>query len=115
VDAQVTDLQDIPFEALQKGLKKVRSRRWILWLVILIYIPGLYAAMSAGMTSDTLAKLFFAWVGLLCVAVGMATVVKCPGCNKQFHTNGPTFLPARKCVHCGLAVNADKVSGTKKI
>lgn len=114
MDAQATDLQDISFETLEKGLKKVRGRRWILWAVILVYIPGLYAAMSAGLTSSTLSYLFFAWVGLLCVAVAMATVVKCPRCNKPFHTSGPTFLPVRKCVHCGLAVSEDKISGREE-
>jgi hypothetical protein len=110
MEAQSTDPQEISVDDLHSGLKKVRGRRWILWLVILIYIPGLFVAMSAGLSSSTLSYLFFAWVGLLCVAVALATVVKCPGCNKTFHTNGPTFLPVRKCVHCGLGINADKVS-----
>lgn len=110
MDAKVSDDTEIPIDVLQSGLKKVRNRRWLLWLVILIYIPGLFLTMSAGLGSGAMSKLFFVWVGLLCVVVGLATVVKCPRCNKTFHTNGPTFLPVRKCVHCGLAVNEDKRS-----
>lgn len=104
----MSEQQQITFAALQQGLKKVRSRRWLLWLVIFIYIPALIIAMGIGLPGGIMGKLFFVWVALLCVAVGMATVVKCPQCGNTFHTNGPTFLPVRKCVHCGLAVNADK-------
>lgn len=114
MDAEISALNEISFDALHSGLKKVRSCRWALWLVILIYLPGLVVATGSGLTSSTLSTLFFVWVGLLCVAVGMATVVRCPCCHKPFHTNGPTFLPLRKCVHCGLAVNADKGSRRAK-
>jgi hypothetical protein len=94
--------------AYGQGLAKVRKRRWILWATIFIYLPGLYFALELGLAGGTLATLFWVWVGLLCVAVGLATVVKCPRCLNQFHTNGPTFLPVRKCVHCGLPLKADK-------
>ena len=94
--------------ALHQGLVSIRKRRWFLWTSIIIYLPGMWLALQAGLAKGTLTWLFGAWVALLCVAVGVATVVKCPRCGKQFHTNGPTFLPARKCLHCGLHVNADQ-------
>lgn len=93
---------------LHRGLNKVRSRRWMLWSVILVYMPVLVVALEMGATGSLMGKLFALWFVLLCVVVGLATVVKCPACGLPFHTNGPTFLPVRKCVHCGLAVNADK-------
>jgi hypothetical protein len=93
---------------IQQGLAKVRNRRWILWAVILIYMPCLIVALEMEATGGTLGTLFFIWLVLLCIAVGLATVVRCPRCGNTYHTNGPTFLPVRKCVHCGLAVNADK-------
>ena len=93
---------------IHRGLVKVRQRRWLLWGTIIIYLPGLWLALQLGLSSGTLAKLFGAWVALLCVVVGLATVVKCPRCGNAFHTNGPTFLPVRKCVHCSLHVKADK-------
>ncbi len=93
---------------LHLGLAKVRNRRWILWATILIYMPGLILALELGAASGTLAKLFACWIVLLCIAVGLATVVKCPRCDNTYHTNGPTFLPVRSCVHCGLRLNADK-------
>ena len=93
---------------IKQGLAKVRNRRWILWAVILIYMPCLIVALELDASSGTLGTLFVIWLILLCIAVGLATVVRCPRCGNTYHTNGPTFLPVRKCVHCGLAVNADK-------
>ncbi len=100
--------RDIDPVALRQGLTKIRKRRWILWATLLLYMPAMILALEAGLSGSTMGTLFVAWVGLLCFAVGLATVVRCPRCDNSYHTNGPTFLPVRKCVHCGLAVNADK-------
>lgn len=97
---------------LRRGLAKVRGRRWILWATLLIYLPGMMTGLSLQASGGTMGKLFAGWVALLCIAVGMATVVPCPACGKPFHTNGPTFLPVRRCVHCGLPLRADKVPQT---
>lgn len=94
--------------ALGPGLSKVRQRRVLLWAAIGIYLPGLLIALQLGLSSQAMTWLFGVWVAVLCIAVGLATVVRCPRCGKQFHTNGPTFLPVRKCVHCGLHVCADR-------
>lgn len=94
--------------ALRQGLSKVRKSRWLLWTTILIYVPGLLIALQLQFSSGAMTRLFGLWVFVLCLVVGMATVVKCPRCLKTFHTNGPTFLPVRRCVHCGLHVTADK-------
>ena len=82
--------------AIMAGLKKVRSRRWLLWGVILIYIPGMMIALELQAPSRVMGWLFGLWVLLLCIVVALATVVKCPRCGKPYHT---------KCVHCGLPVN----------
>jgi hypothetical protein len=108
LEAPLTDENETDPAALKQGLIKIRKRRWILWATILIYMPGLLIVLDMQASSGTMAKLFAVWIALLCIAVGLATVVKCPRCSNTFHTNGPTFLPVRKCVHCGLAVNADK-------
>jgi len=110
LEAPLTDEKEIDPVVLQQGLAKVRNRRWILWATILIYMPGLLIAFEMEASSGTMGWLFAAWIVLICVSVGLATVVKCPRCNNTYHTNGPTFLPVRKCVHCGLAVNADKAN-----
>lgn len=104
----MTETEQMEPLVISRGLAKVRQRRWILWATIFIYLPGLYLALELALPGGTMAKLFWAWVGLLCIAVGLATAVKCPRCNNAFHTNGPTFLPVRKCVHCGLHLTTDK-------
>ena len=108
----MADHAQIDPAVISQGLARVRKTRWILWLTILIYIPGLVVALQMKLSGGTMSTLFGCWVLVLCVAVGLATVVKCPRCRQPFHTNGPTFLPVRKCVHCGLHVTADKVSAT---
>ncbi len=93
---------------LAEGLSKIRSRRWLMWFVIIAYIPGLIIALEMQATTTIMSWLFAFWVLLLCIVVGLATVSKCPRCNNSFHTNGPTFLPVRNCVHCGLHLKSDK-------
>lgn len=105
----MTDEKKLDSVALQEGLAKVRNRRWLLWASILVYLPGLLVALELGASRGVMGGLFGAWIALICITVGLATVVKCPRCDNPYHTNGPTFLPVRKCVHCGLAVNADKL------
>ena len=95
---------------LGPGLARIRQRRWLLWASILVYIPGLLITLETGASGKIMTMLFGGWLGLLCCAVALACVVKCPRCGQSFHTNGPTFLPVRKCVHCGLPLNADKTA-----
>lgn len=99
---------------LTEGLKKVRGRRWLMWFVIVAYVPGLLITLDMNASTSAMGWLFGLWVFLLCIVVGLATVAKCPRCDKPFHTNGPTFLPVRKCVHCGLHLTADKISARSK-
>lgn len=108
----MTEEKHTPPLELGPGLSRVRQRRWLLWVSILIYVPGLLVTLELNASGATMAKLFGGWIGLLCCAVALATVVKCPKCQQNFHTNGPTFLPVRKCVHCGLPLNADKAPGS---
>lgn len=90
------------------GLKKIRQRRWILWFTILVYLPAMMVALESPGGWNTVIKVFGVWIILLCIAVGMAVVIRCPECGNCFHTHGPTFLPVRRCVHCGLHISADK-------
>jgi len=86
-----------------------------LWATILFYLPALLLVLELELSGGAMAKLFFLWVVLLCIAVGMATVVKCPRCDRTYHTNGPTFLPLRKCLHCGLPLRAGNTMANKPI
>ena len=77
--------EDSTFDSFEimAGLRKVRSRRWLLWGTILIYLPGMLVALESQATSRTMAWLFGGWVLLLCIVVALATVVKCPRCADQ--------------------------------
>lgn len=90
------------------GLLKVRQRRRWLWLVILVYLPAMMVALRQPDYKTWAAVVFIIWIILLIIAVVFACLVRCPGCGECFHTHGPTFLPFRRCLHCGLHVNADK-------
>lgn len=92
----------------ETGLKKVRKRRYFLWLVILAYLPSMMVALDATGHRIWVAITFSSWLVLLIIAVAMACLVRCPRCGECFHTHGPTFLPFRRCLHCALHVKADK-------
>ncbi len=93
---------------LSPGLHKVRSRRRILWLVLLIYLPAMIIAFAQDNAKFWMAMTFCVWLVLLIVAVVINCLVRCPRCGQQFHTHGPSFIPLRRCLHCGLHVSADK-------
>lgn len=107
---ETPEIDDATFIA---GMKKIRQRRWLLWGIILIYMPAMMVALQSDGGWNTVVKAFIAWIILLCVVVAMAVVVRCPACGNCFHTNGPTFLPVRRCVHCGLHISADKKKAKK--
>lgn len=90
------------------GLKKVRRRRWLLWIVILAYLPAMLVALNAADHRTWVTIVFSSWLILLIAAVALACLVRCPRCGECFHTHGPTFLPYRRCLHCALHVNADR-------
>lgn len=93
---------------ISRGLARIRKCRWFFFGVVLIYVPALLVTLRLSRSGTTTATMFGIWVFFLIVSVVFAATARCPRCKDYFHTNGPTFLPVRKCVHCGLFVNADK-------
>ena len=98
----------------QPGLKKIRFRRRILWLVIGVYLPAMTIALGSSNYRTWSTVVFISWIVLLILVVGFACLIRCPRCGEQFHTHGPTFLPLRRCLHCALHVNADKRAPEKE-
>ena len=90
------------------GLKKIRTRRRWLWLLIIVYLPAMKLALDSPDYRFWAGAVFATWLVLLILAVGFTCVLRCPRCGQLFHTHGPTFLPLRRCLHCTLHVNADK-------
>lgn len=89
------------------GLKKIRRRRLLLWTVIIAYLPAMMFALQSSNVRTWVTIAFVGWIVSLIAAVVLCCIVRCPRCGECFHTNGPTFLPFRRCLHCGLHINAD--------
>lgn len=102
--------ENTPVDPLEyrPGLNKIRRRRWFLWLTIIVYVPAMMISLNAPEAGKTVVTVFIIWILILCVAVALAALVRCPRCGECFHTNGPTFLPFRRCLHCSLHVSADR-------
>ncbi|MBN1958505.1 MAG: hypothetical protein JXQ81_09320 [Desulfuromonadales bacterium] len=100
--------EEISTQDLKSGLKKIRLRRWFLWILIMAYLPMMMLAMRAQQSGRAVVTAFIVWVLLLIVAVALMALVRCPQCGNCYHMNGYLFRPVRKCFSCGLPLNADK-------
>ena len=92
------------------GLAKIRRRRWLLWGVIIIYLPTMWITQKVtGSFHDSLPA-FFIWFLILLLVMAVSAVVKCPRCGNYFHVNGIVLLYLRRCLHCQLHITADKTA-----
>ncbi len=96
---------------LSTGLQRIRRRRWYLWLVSLAYVPIMWITLVTTRSNRALAAVFVIWIVFLCKAVLPVAFVLCPRCGNRFHMKGFFPLYLRRCLHCGLHINADKKSG----
>ncbi|MDW7712060.1 MAG: hypothetical protein SCH98_16460 [Deferrisomatales bacterium] len=94
--------------ALSRGLARVRRRRWFLWATILIYLPSIWASLRLTGSDSATAVVFGVWFVVLLVASCAASFARCPQCGNYFHVHGFVPVFARRCVHCGLHVTADR-------
>ena len=87
----------------KKGVRKIRIRRAIGFLMMLLYVPicGFIGNISI---SVFFAGLFgFAYFFFMAFLLFIVSFSKCPRCkNKFFYMNG--F--ASQCAHCGLSIKA---------
>jgi hypothetical protein len=93
---------------IRAALGKIRKRRLYLWGVILVYLPVMWTTLQLTQSYNKTAVAFVVWVILLSIAATVAAVARCPVCGNYFHMHGMTLLYLRKCLHCGLHINADK-------
>jgi hypothetical protein len=98
---------------LHQGLAKVRRRRWLLWLVLLVYLPSMWAAQELTGSFSGALPAFFGWFVLLITVTAISATAKCPRCGNYFHVHGMTMLYLRKCLHCQLHLTADKKASPK--
>ena len=99
---------EITLDELHAGLRKVRVRRWFLWLLILAYAPLMMVALGAQDAKQMVVLSFILWLLLLIVAVSLMALARCPRCGHCFHMSGYLFRPVRRCFECGLHLTADR-------
>ena len=92
-------------------LKKIRGQRMYLWLVSLSYVPMMYLTFVWNHADTALFVVLAIWMFFLGKAVLVVAFSLCPRCGNYFHMKGffPNYL-LRRCLHCGLRLNADKES-----
>jgi len=90
------------------GLARIRRRRRYLWLVSIAYVPIMWITLKWTHSNKALGVVFVIWVVFLCKAVLPVAFVFCPRCGNYFHMKGFMPLYLRRCLHCGLHINADK-------
>jgi hypothetical protein len=93
---------------LAPALKTIRRRRLLLWGIILVYLPAMWTILQITQSYHKTAVAFVIWVILLTTIATYAAMVRCPACGNYFHMHGATLLYLRKCLHCGLHINADR-------
>lgn len=99
-------VQDI--SVLSPGLAKIRKRRWLLWFVLIIYLPTMWTTQKITHSFQDSLPVFFIWFVILLTVTAFSAVAKCPRCRNYFHVNGMTLLYLRYCLHCQLHLTADK-------
>ncbi|GFO57234.1 hypothetical protein GMSM_42410 [Geomonas sp. Red276] len=94
---------------LSPGLQRIRRRRWFLWLVLLGYLPLMWVTQRITHSFERSLPVFFIWVGILIVVTSYSAVARCPRCRNYYHVNGMSLLYLRRCLHCQLPLNADRI------
>jgi Zn ribbon nucleic-acid-binding protein len=92
-------------------LGKIRASRMCMWLVGLCYVPMMLMTFKWTHSDKALAVVFVIWIVFLVRAVINVAFATCPRCGNYFHMKNffPNYL-LRRCVHCGLHINADKTN-----
>jgi len=94
--------------AIGPELGKIRRRRMFLLALILVYLPATLATLNLTHSVKATGAVFAVWFVLLCIAVTLTAVVRCPQCRNPFHMHDSSLRYSRKCSHCGLHIHADK-------
>lgn len=95
-------------QLFQKRMRRLRRHRWVLWLLLLGYVPMIWISLEVTGSDRATFRVFAVWVATLFFVVLRLALVRCPRCNKHFHLNGFIPLYLRRCLHCGLHVSATR-------
>lgn len=101
-------VDDVDPVAISRGLATIRKRRWILWSVMIVYLPTMWMTQKITHSFRGSLPVFFAWFAVLLAAMAFTAAGRCPRCGNYFHVHGITLLYLRKCLHCQLHLTEDK-------
>jgi len=90
--------------ASSTGFRSLRTKRRLFWLVLIVYLPMMLVSQKLFPGKHALVTTFFLWIGMLVFSALAAALARCPACGQTFHMNGMTFLPVRRCLHCGIHI-----------
>lgn len=93
---------------LASGLRVVRRRRLLTWLVVAGYLPAMEAVLVITRSQGAAIRAFLVWFVILFLVAFRLALARCPRCGNYFHMNGMTFLPLRRCLHCQLHVSGER-------
>jgi len=102
---------DQPFDgsAFGPALNLIRRRRKYFFGTVLVYMPAMWAVNQISPTYRSMGIAIGVWVVVLFTTALLSAVTRCPRCGNYFHVHGMTLLYLRKCLHCQLHINADKL------
>ncbi len=101
--------QEIEPSTLKRGLDIIRNRRLFFFGTVIAYMPFMWVVHKISPSFRSLAIAFGVWVLVLFLTALYSAVARCPRCGQYFHMNGMSLLYLRRCLHCQLHVNADKI------
>lgn len=90
------------------GLRSIRRRRKMLWIVTASYFPQIWLAIEFSGSNTAVAIVFTVWFIMFWNCVVLVAFARCPSCDNYFHIK--YFFPTyhkRRCLHCGLSLRAD--------
>ena len=93
-----------------QDLRLVRRRRKYFFGTVLAYIPALLITHRISPTHYAMGLVFVVWVVALIISTFLSAITRCPRCGNFFHVNGMTLLYLRRCLHCQLHINSDRVN-----
>jgi hypothetical protein len=103
------DPQQVDPSTFASGMRIIRLRRKYFFATVLAYMPFMFLTNKVSPTFRTMAVAFGIWVVILFITALYSALARCPRCGNYFHMHGMSLLYLRRCLHCQLHVNADKV------
>lgn len=95
------------------ALRAIRRRRLFFWVELALGLMLLVVALRYTHSRLLMLAIVILNAATLARFAGRAAFSRCPRCGQYFHstTSNPTVwnLLTRRCLHCGLALDADRV------